>query len=141
MQPIDCFSDADRQTLLSVLQRVKSNPYTEFVDFQRDVRHVIEAGEIPVGFADACLQIKQQRDRGVSNVHVLHNCPIDPDVPQLDPADPVKDKYRKKLTLYEGDIDSDAGGTRAATRHHNARFQPYSVGIVRFFAICEHPGG
>jgi hypothetical protein len=99
MQPLYCFSDADRQTLLSVLQRVKSNPYTEFVEFQRDVRRVIEAGEIPVGFADTCLLIKQQRDRGVSNVHVLRNCPIDPDVPQLDPADPVKDKYRKKQTF------------------------------------------
>ena len=66
MQPLYCFSDADRQTLLSVLQRVKSNPYTEFVDFQRDFRHVMEAGEIPVGFADAdaCLQIKQQRGQG-----------------------------------------------------------------------------
>ena len=99
MQPLYCFSDADRQALLSVLQRVKSNPYTEFIDFQHDVRHVIETGEIPALFIEACSQINRQRDQGVCNAHVLRNCPIDPNVPQLDPADPVRDKYLKKKTF------------------------------------------
>ncbi|GAA1276892.1 TauD/TfdA family dioxygenase [Sphaerisporangium rubeum] len=95
MQPFHVFSDAERDELRGVLGAVAGNPYDGYEDFAR----AVAAAPAPAFFADICRRIRRERDEGISDTHVLRDCPMDDDVPELELDDPVADKYRKKRTF------------------------------------------
>jgi L-asparagine oxygenase len=99
MQPFHILSDAERAELRTVLDSVEKNPYEDHVAFSRAVADIVDRGDVPPFFADVCARIRTERESGVSDAHVLRNCPIDDDLPMLDNDDPVADKYAKKKTF------------------------------------------
>lgn len=99
MQPFYTFSPYEHDVLFSALQEIKENPYCNYDAFSLDIANLVETNAVPSFFVDICAQIKHDRDTGLSNVHVLRNCPIDPDVPYLNSDDPLNDKYEKKQTF------------------------------------------
>ena len=54
---------------------------------------------IPEFLRDICAKIHGEREAGVSDIHVIRNCPIDDEIPELDHDNPVADKYAKKKTF------------------------------------------
>jgi hypothetical protein len=60
---------------------------------------VAARGGVPEFFRDACHRIADERRAGVSDIHVLTNCPIDEVIPELSPEDPVRDKHERKTTF------------------------------------------
>ncbi|MDH2427999.1 TauD/TfdA family dioxygenase [Sphaerisporangium sp. TRM90804] len=97
MKPFYAFSDEQRDGLRELLETVPGNPYEDYVAFSRAVAGIGE--RIPEFFRDMCSRIRRERESGVSDVHVLRNCPVDAVVPELSPDDPVGDKYAKKHTF------------------------------------------
>src|SRR5688572_12656448 len=96
MKPLYTFSDAERAALLETLNLVKQNPYRDYLGFMMSVASLIEVKVVPMFFNNVCKEIKKQRDAGVTHAHVLRNCPIDQQIPELDQDNPVSDKYAKK---------------------------------------------
>jgi L-asparagine oxygenase len=99
MRPSYVLSDIERDELFEVLKSVYKNPYEDYSGFSRAVTDITSRGDVPTFFADACDQIRKEREAGISDAHVLRNCPIDEVVPMLDHDDPLKDKYAKKKTF------------------------------------------
>lgn len=99
MKPHYVFSDAERASLLETLNLVRPNPYRDYLNFMMSVASLIEVRAVPGFFVNLCMEIRKQRESGMSLAHVLRNCPIDPQIPDLDHDDPVADKYAKKRTF------------------------------------------
>ncbi|WP_354640891.1 TauD/TfdA family dioxygenase [Kitasatospora camelliae] len=99
MQPFYELSDAERDELAAVLGAVRENPYEDYPVFSRAVAAVVERGAVPEFFTKVTGEIRAERESGRSDAHVLRNCPMDPEVPELDHDDPLADKYAKKKTF------------------------------------------
>ncbi|WP_371493604.1 TauD/TfdA family dioxygenase [Kitasatospora sp. NBC_00374] len=99
MKPFYALSDHERDALYRVLESVGKNPFEDYPAFSRAVADVVDRGEVPAFFTQVCGRIRAEREAGVSDAHVLRNCPIDAHVPDLDPDDPIADKYAKKKTF------------------------------------------
>lgn len=99
MEPIHTLTDDEYGELSAILASVDKNPYEDYPAFSLAVRDLVDRREVPAFLTDVCGRIRQQRDEGVSDAHVLRNCPIDAVVPVLDHDDPLTDKYRTKLTF------------------------------------------
>jgi hypothetical protein len=98
MEPSYVFSDAERGELFAVLQGIGKSPYEDYPTFSRAVTDVIDRGEVPAFFAQACERIRTDRHSGAGQAHVLRNVPLDAEIPVLDLDDPVADKHLKKKT-------------------------------------------
>jgi hypothetical protein len=99
MKPIHTFTDSERELLLGLLESVAKSPYEDYPTFSRAVGDLIARDEVPAFFQQVCDTVRTQRETGVSDAHVLRNCPIDDEIPLFDQDDPVADKYRKKQTF------------------------------------------
>jgi L-asparagine oxygenase len=97
MEPIHILPDEDRQQLHATLAGIEENPYKDYPAFARAVAEV--AGSVPESLNAAYERIRAERQAGTSDLHVLRNCPIDEDIPELDRDDPLADKYRTKTTF------------------------------------------
>ncbi|WP_441250125.1 TauD/TfdA family dioxygenase [Kitasatospora sp. McL0602] len=99
MQPFYELSDTERDELGTVLARVEEKPYGDYPAFSRGVAALVERGEVPEFFTKVTGEIRAERESGVSDAHVLRNCPMDPEIPVLNHDDPLADKYAKKKTF------------------------------------------
>lgn len=97
MEPTYALSDEERCALQVTLAAIEGNPYKDYLFFSRSVTKVITG--VPDFMRGVCDQIQAERQEGESDIHVLRNCPIDAEVPELDLDDPLADKYKKKLTF------------------------------------------
>ncbi|MEW2300358.1 TauD/TfdA family dioxygenase [Streptomyces sp. NPDC006655] len=95
MEPIHVLTPDQRDELTAVLGAVPGNPYRDHREFVAGVAEV----DAPPFLVEVCERVRQDRLSGVSEAHVLRNCPVDPHIPDLDLDDPVADKYRKKTTF------------------------------------------
>ncbi|MGW7350872.1 TauD/TfdA family dioxygenase [Streptomyces sp. NPDC054784] len=95
MKPIHELTPAQHDELLSVLQSVPGNPYEAHEEFVA----AVAGTTAPEFLTEVCARIREDREAGRSEAHVVRNCPIDPEVPDLDLDDPIADKYRKKRTF------------------------------------------
>ncbi|WP_405783131.1 TauD/TfdA family dioxygenase [Streptomyces sp. NBC_00859] len=95
MEPIHVLTPPQHDELLAALGAVPHNPYRDHEEFVAGVARVTP----PPFLVDVCSRIRQDRRSGRSEAHVIRNCPVDPNVPELDLDDPVADKYRKKTTF------------------------------------------
>ncbi|MFI6002671.1 TauD/TfdA family dioxygenase [Streptomyces sp. NPDC051366] len=99
MQPFYVISDADRDALYSALENTKGNPYDDYPAFSRSVADVIDRKEVPDFFVEVARQVRAEREAGVSDTHVLRNCPLDKEIPVLGHDDPQADKRALKKTF------------------------------------------
>ncbi|MBJ6387311.1 TauD/TfdA family dioxygenase [Enterobacter cloacae] len=99
MKPFYHFSDEENKELTRFFQQIVVNPYTDYQAFKLAVAEVCYFRGVPGFFVDICTAIKNERESGVSDIHVLRNCPRDIDLPELDPENPISDKYKKKKTF------------------------------------------
>jgi hypothetical protein len=99
MRPFYTFSDAEHQELLTTLSLVRENPYQNYSAFSNSITSLIASDNVPSFFRELCTKILREREAGISDAHVLRNCPIDPHIPDLNLDHPVMDKYEKKKTF------------------------------------------
>ncbi|MFF4960963.1 TauD/TfdA family dioxygenase [Streptomyces sp. NPDC001222] len=99
MQPTYVLTDSERDELFGALQTVTENPYADYSAFSKAVAVLREGPLVPSAFVNACHSIRNERENGVSDAHVLRNCPLDVDIPVLDHDNPLADKYAKKNTF------------------------------------------
>ncbi|UOF90070.1 TauD/TfdA family dioxygenase [Fodinisporobacter ferrooxydans] len=99
MKAYHIFTDGQRNDLSSTLSSVATiSPYVEYSIFEDRMIRTIQDGLMPDYFITLCEHIRADRANG-KHVHVLKNCPIDTDIPELNHDDPVNDKYRLKKTF------------------------------------------
>lgn len=84
MQPFFTFSEAERETILATLKLVRGDPYQDFSAFSAAVSGLIENNEIPSFFRTLCAKIRMERENGISDAHVLLNCPSYVEVSHLE---------------------------------------------------------
>ncbi|MFP1732079.1 TauD/TfdA family dioxygenase [Lonsdalea quercina] len=99
MKPFYQFSDGENKELTRFLQQIVVNPYTDYQSFKLAVAEVLHFKGMPQVFKDVCNAIKKERSLGISDIHVLRNCPRDINLPELDPDNPIADKYKNKKTF------------------------------------------
>lgn len=99
MKETHIFTDKERSLLeMALLDIARISPYVNYSSFRNKVIETVELGKIPDFFINLCQEISTDRKNG-NRVHVLKNCPIDKELPDLNLYDPVKDKYRLKNTF------------------------------------------
>ncbi len=99
MKPFYHFSDEENNQLTHFLSQNAVNPYKNYQEFKLTINELCQSGKLPDFFIDICNSIKYERNRGISDVHVLRNCPRDIDIPELDPDNPLDAKYKNKKTF------------------------------------------
>jgi L-asparagine oxygenase len=114
MEPFYVLSDAEREELRHVLRTVDAKPYEEYSAFSQAVADLIERDRVPAFFTKVCDGIRRERQSGVSDAHVLRNCPIDDEVPYLGLVDPLAEKYAQKKT-FVGEAFLELFGRLVAT--------------------------
>lgn len=106
MKEIHTFTDKERVKLEEILSDVALNsPYINYNFFHKKIIEIVESGVLPDFFINICKKIRKDRDLG-KRIHVLKNCPIDKNLPNLNLDDPINDKYLlKKSFLSEAFLD------------------------------------
>jgi L-asparagine oxygenase len=99
VKPLRVLTDGEHDELGKALGAFTTNPYRDYLRFHQEIAEFATAGPVPVSLIDICDAIRADRQAGTVPVHVVRNCPIDPDVPELDEDDPIADKYAKKKTF------------------------------------------
>ncbi|MGM0748669.1 MAG: TauD/TfdA family dioxygenase [Bacillota bacterium] len=99
MKAIHTFTEEQRNELCLALSDVASiSPYLEYLRFKETLIHKVKENLIPEFFIKICENICEDRGNG-KKVHVLKNCPVDTEIPELNHDNPVADKYRLKNTF------------------------------------------
>lgn len=93
-------SDEEKTLLENEFKNIKSNPYFEHEIFKSEIQGLISSNKIPNGLIEICNNINKERILQGIHVHVLSNCVIDRNLPDLNLDDPVNDKYLSKKTFY-----------------------------------------
>lgn len=99
MKPTYVLALAERNRLHEILAGVDEHPYRDYPAFSAAVAELIERGSVPAFFVDVAARIRAEREGGGPAIHLVGNCPIDEDLPELDHEDPVEDKHAKKTTF------------------------------------------
>ncbi len=99
MQPFHVLSDAERDALYATLENVDKNPYDDYPAFSLAVADLVDRSEVPASFTAVADRIRAERAEGVSDSHVLRNCPRDKEIPVLGHDDPQADKRVLKTTF------------------------------------------
>ncbi|WJY13268.1 TauD/TfdA family dioxygenase [Pectobacteriaceae bacterium CE90] len=99
MKPFYHFSDEENKQLTHFFNQIVISPYVHYQEFKYVVSELCQLKRVPGFFVDICNSIKDERKQGISDIHVLRNCPRDTDIPELDPDNPLADKYKKKKTF------------------------------------------
>ena len=92
------FSRAENHALVNALTSIRENPYTEYAAFQNAVMRLIRDDDrISIDFRNFCSGRKYAKLYDEPYV-LLRNCPVDPELPELDLDSPVVDKRSRKQT-------------------------------------------
>ncbi|MCM3920534.1 TauD/TfdA family dioxygenase [Frankia sp. AiPs1] len=99
MKPLLILTERERESIFDALATISSNPYLEYQDFAASVTDLIASRRVPRPFLVALERVRSDRRDGASVVHVLRNCPIDRDLPDLGNDDPMARKHELKKTF------------------------------------------
>ena len=91
------FNERDRIHLQKNLLQLKSNPYTHYESFEKEVDDLIKSGVMPDELVKLC-EARKWVDMFTNPYILINNCPIDPHLPYLDFKSPIIDKRNRKLT-------------------------------------------
>ncbi len=93
------FSDIQKEELSKLIGTITTSPYKNYRLFKQSITQLIENGQVPSFFVQACEQVRQERKYQGINAHLLRNVPLDTVIPEFDQSDSVNDKYAKKMTF------------------------------------------
>jgi len=99
MKPLHVFSSSEHEALAALLRSITAHPYADYAGHARQVSALVQCGDVPRSLVALCDRIREDREQGRSNIHLLRHCPIDAELPRLDLDDPVADKHAKKKTF------------------------------------------
>jgi L-asparagine oxygenase len=95
-------SQVEHEALVRGFSRIKSNPYTDYSQFRFDIRAIVAEPSFPDGVKNMCQEIQESRAMNERLHFLIHNLPVDRDVPDFNTAansDPLAAKYRVKQTF------------------------------------------
>ncbi|HDJ3124241.1 TPA: hypothetical protein PP906_000062 [Staphylococcus aureus] len=99
MKEIYKFTDEERYEIEKVLENAsKISPYINEKLFNEKIQNIIDEELLPKFFLNVCEKIKKERNLN-KRMHVLKNCPIEYNIPDLNLDDPINDKYKKKTSF------------------------------------------
>lgn len=98
MKPFYEFEVKKMHELRRILSDIRENPYTDYETFNQSIMSLASNNKIPGYLVRLCGKIAQDRSNN-QHVHVIRNCPIDENIPELNQDDPVNDKYKNKKTF------------------------------------------
>lgn len=99
MKPTYNFKDFERDEIFNLLNENPFNPYTERNAFVSFISDLIKSDYIPNVLTLISKKIVSERNLDGLHVHVLANCPVDKELPELDLDNPVEHKYEYKKTF------------------------------------------
>jgi len=99
MKEFYSFTDEERVSIENALVDVsKISPYDNEKLLQDEIQKIIDNKSLPDFFINLCNEIKKERKNN-RRTHVIKNCPIEYDIPDLNLDNPVKDKYKLKKSF------------------------------------------
>lgn len=98
MRPDYVFRDGERDALYETFLSAFVSPYEAYPAFMGWIRELALVGDVMSRYAEFCWELRE-RDFAERPLVLVRNCPIDRDLPVLDPADPVRSKYERKRTF------------------------------------------
>lgn len=84
MKPLIIFTEPEKSLLISEFKTIQHDPYENYEFFSKSISRLIETNRIPSFFLEICKTIAYERNSGTSLIHVIRNCPIDDNLPDLD---------------------------------------------------------
>lgn len=98
MKPYYEFNTEQANELRRLVSNIQENPYSEYINFNQRIIHLVNNNKIPKYFIDLCKVINKDRINN-RHIHLIRNCPIDYKLPELNHDNPVNDKYKRKKTF------------------------------------------
>lgn len=99
MDALLVLTDSERDQLVEGFEAVKVSPYDDYRTFSELISEVVVDGEVPERLLRAAGRIRSDRAEGVVEAHVLRNCPVDDDLPEIGNEDPSAEKKKRKTTF------------------------------------------
>jgi L-asparagine oxygenase len=92
-------TDGERSQLVESLESVEESPYKDYPAFSELISKVVADGGVPSRLLHAAERIRVERSEGIAEAHVLRNCPVDDDLPEIGNEDPSEEKKSRKVTF------------------------------------------
>jgi hypothetical protein len=116
-------TDSERAQLVEKLEGVEASPYKDYPAFSELISKVVADGGVPARLLEAAEQIRLERSQGLAEAHVLRNCPVDEDLPEIGNEDPSSEKKSRKITFIgEGFLELLAQITKTPLLSYANRF-------------------
>jgi hypothetical protein len=92
------FTDGERDQVTEALLALTADPYREYAHFVEQIKQLADDPGLP-GRVRGFIEELRLRAWTAEPIVRASNCPIDPELPLLDPRDPVACKHRTKTTF------------------------------------------
>lgn len=89
----------ERDLMVMIFNNLKSNPYSSYENFKKEVTATIENFLIDLKALLFFKEISESRKNGNDNVFLIKNCPIDENLPEFNHNDSLNDKYTRKASF------------------------------------------
>ncbi|MFD3536485.1 TauD/TfdA family dioxygenase [Streptomyces sp. NPDC058664] len=123
MEAILVLTDGERAQLVEKLASVEASPYKDYPAFSELISKVVADGGVPARLLEAAERMRVERSQGLAEAHVLRNCPVDEDLPDIGNEDPSAEKKSRKTTFIgEGFLELLAQITRTPLLSYANRF-------------------
>lgn len=99
MQAVLELTDHERSDVVRILEKIQVNPYEDYPAFRDAVGGYVTEDRIPLRLLQAAATIRAERAGGIAEAHVLRNCPVDDDLPDIGNEDPSSEKKKQKTTF------------------------------------------
>ncbi|PRY36917.1 TauD/TfdA family dioxygenase [Umezawaea tangerina] len=99
MDALLVLTGTERSQLVEGFGSIKASPYDDYPAFSEHVRDLVVDDVVPDRLLRAAGRIRADRAEGVVEAHVLRNCPVDDDLPELGNEDPSAEKKKRKTTF------------------------------------------
>ncbi len=93
------FTQDEKKQLEQLLTLNKNHPYNDYPAFKKYISTLIVNGVVPESLIYTCNTIITDRSEKGNHVHILGNCPIEHELPELDLDNPTEHKYLTKNTF------------------------------------------
>ncbi|MFQ1004876.1 taurine catabolism dioxygenase TauD [Gilliamella sp. CG22] len=93
------FAQSEKEQLDQLLTLNTNNPYSDYPAFKKYISTIIAKGVVPESLIYACNAIITDRTEKGNHVHILGNCPIEHELPELNLDNPTEHKYLAKNTF------------------------------------------
>ncbi|MDV9170881.1 TauD/TfdA family dioxygenase [Streptomyces sp. W16] len=123
MEALLVLTDDERSQLAERLGSVEASPYKDYPEFSELISKIVADGGVPARLLRTAERIRSERSEGIADAHVLRNCPVDEDLPEIGNEDPSAEKKSRKVTFIgEGFLELLAQITQTPLLSYANRF-------------------